>query len=190
MAKTRDRLRDLKARPFSTFDDRYTMRWTRQYDHPVDKVWPELIEPVELDAWLMPTNLSDQSPGGRFAFSFGAPVEEALTGTIAEMVEPKVVVYRFDAGSEMRFQLIPAGSTSRVHLILSFPPGHYEVEGDFPGDLPAGPDTPWRADFVAGFHVCLENLGLLLDGHACHVVPSEGAWWDELRNSIRRTSPR
>jgi hypothetical protein len=31
------------------------------------------------------------------------------------------------------------------------------------GDLPGGTDTPWRPNFVGGFHAILDNLGNMLD---------------------------
>jgi uncharacterized protein YndB with AHSA1/START domain len=150
------------------FVDRYTMRYERFYPHPVDRVWRALTSADALDAWMMPINHVEARAGGPFSFSFGGPDETAFGGTIGDFRENEVVDYKFDNGSSMRFVLEAVPGGTKLAFIHSFQPAEqFESFPDDPGgDLPGGPDTPWRPGFQAGFHLCLDNLGSwLATGH-------------------------
>jgi uncharacterized protein YndB with AHSA1/START domain len=150
--------------PLGEFSDRYTFKYERYYPHPVERVWRAVTNADDLDAWMMPSNFVEASPGGRFGFGFGGPVEEALQGTIGDFRENEVVDYGFDDGSRMRFELRADGSGTHLTFIHAFRGPGTAMEDHPGGDLPGGPDTPWRPGFMAGFYRCLESLGLYLDG--------------------------
>jgi uncharacterized protein YndB with AHSA1/START domain len=150
------------------FLDRYTMVYERFYPHPPERVFQALTNADALDVWMMPVNYVEARLGGRFSFSFGG--DEGLPGTIGEFVPGRVVDYFFGDSnrSGMRFELEPADGGCKLKFIHSFDPSERfeEVPGDPGGDLPGGPDTPWRPGFTAGFHLCLRNLGAYVNGES------------------------
>jgi uncharacterized protein YndB with AHSA1/START domain len=173
-----------------TFVDRYTMRFERFYPHPVERVWEALTSAEALDAWMMPINHVDARAGGPFSFSFGGPDDAqpeidpestdfrtSFHGKIGDFRENEVVDYLFDNGSGMRFVLEAVQGGTKLAFIHSFTPADaFEAFPDDPGgDLPGGPDTPWRPGFQAGFHICLDNLATWLEtGHPTAAETMEG----------------
>jgi len=164
--------------PLGTFDDRYTMRYIREYPHPVERVWEALVTAEHLDIWMMPANEVDAREGGRFDFTFQGP--RSHPGTICELRLHEVVDYAFDDGGHMRFELTPTAEGTRLAFLHSFPAGFISPPADDPddpgADLPGGPDTPWRPGFTAGFHLCLHDLGVFLDGDPVHRPPGDEDW--------------
>jgi uncharacterized protein YndB with AHSA1/START domain len=150
--------------PLGDFVDRYTFKYERFYPYPVERVWKAVTTAEELDAWMMPSNFVEARPGGAFGFGFGGSLEEALRGVIGEFREREVIDYAFDNGSSMRFELREQGGGTHLTFVHSFPGPGEEMRGDPGGDLPGGPDTPWRPGFMAGFYLCLEQLGPWMEG--------------------------
>jgi uncharacterized protein YndB with AHSA1/START domain len=150
--------------PLGEFVDRYTFKYERFYPYPVERVWKAVTTAEELDAWMMPSNFVDASPGGRFGFGFGSPLEEALQGSIGAFRENEVIDYVFDNGSSMRFELREERGGTHLTYIHSFGGPGEGIVDDPGGDLPGGPDTPWRPGFMAGFYLTLETLAEWLEG--------------------------
>jgi hypothetical protein len=87
----------------------------------------------------------------------------SVVGEVTEWEPPRVVRYTFgDERSYLRFELCRDGDGTRLHFTQSFAEdeGTDASEDDaYPGaDRPAGPDSPWRPGFVAGFHLMLDEL--------------------------------
>jgi uncharacterized protein YndB with AHSA1/START domain len=152
----------------ATFVDRRTMRHVRLYPHPIERVWEAVTRPEHLDAWMLPKCEIDLRLGGRWAFSFANPdPAQVVRGVITAFDPPRLVEYgaEGDETGAMRFELEPASGGTRLTFIHSFPAGHVATPSDDPGgDLPGGPDTPWKPGFVAGFHLMLNDLGDWLEG--------------------------
>ena len=150
------------------FTDRYTMRHERTYPHPIERVWAAVTVPTHMDRWMLPVNTVEPRLGGAFGMTFGGPADEPMTGVVAAWEPPHVVEYRFGPGndSSIRFELVETDQGAGTHLTLvhRFPPGvgGTPVPDDPGGDLPGGPDTPWRPGFVAGFHLQMDNLATFL----------------------------
>jgi len=148
----------------ATFVDRYTMRHERTYPHPIERVWEAVTTAEHLDAWMLPVCQVEARLGGSWSFTFADPDGVAMEGVIVEFDPPRVVDY-----GGMRFELETVTGGTRLVFVQSFPPEFRQDQstvpvGDPGGDLPAGPDTPWRPGFVAGFHGMLDGLGRHLDG--------------------------
>jgi hypothetical protein len=79
--------------------------------------------------------------------------------------EPPRRVRYGNSKSAIEFLLEPEGAATRLTFLHLFASHHrlQAMEGAPDGGLPAGPDTPWRPGFVAGFHVALDNLRRHLD---------------------------
>jgi uncharacterized protein YndB with AHSA1/START domain len=150
----------------ATFDDRLTMRHTRVFPHPIELVWEAVSEGEHLETWLLPVSRVEPRLGGAFVFTWGSPegTEGQSTGTIDEFDPPRSIRYRSDDGY-LQFTLEPVDDGTRLHFIQNFAPGTGLEPQEYPGsDQPAGPDSPWRPGFCAGFHNFLDALGEFLAG--------------------------
>ncbi len=145
------------------------MRHERTYPHAIESVWDAVTTSEQLNVWLLPVSKVERRLGGRCSFSWGGPEEMSVVGEVTEWEPPRLVRYTFgDARSYLRFELFPDGDGTRLLFTQSFAEdeGTDASEDDaYPGaDRPAGPDSPWRPGFVAGFHLMLDELDLYLRG--------------------------
>ena len=153
--------------PLATFSDRRTLHYDRRYPHSIDLVWEAVSTGEHLDVWLLPVSRVERRAGGQCSFTWGGPADhpEADTGTVTVFDPPNAIQYTMRDGF-MRFDLERDGDGTRLRFTHSFVPGTANEPSDaYDGsDQPAGPDTPWRPGFVAGFHLMLDQLGLYLRG--------------------------
>jgi uncharacterized protein YndB with AHSA1/START domain len=191
--------------PLATFVDELTMEYVREYPHAVESVWEAVTTPEHLDVWMVPECRVDLRLGGTCSFSWGGPPEGAVHGTVTELDPPRLVRYSIEGGY-LRFALEPIDGGTRLVFTHAFGPGeHVEADTSFPGsDQPAGPGTPWRPGFVAGFHGMLDLLDALLGGAYTaadkqaeldiwargDVPPDHLQRIEVYRDHIRRTYPR
>jgi uncharacterized protein YndB with AHSA1/START domain len=150
-----------------TFLDRYTFRYEREYPHPPERIWEAITSAEHMDAWFMPRNKIEPALGGRFAFGFGGDPGPEQSGVISKFDPPRVVEFLYDKGGWMRYELQAIEGGTRLHLIQAFDPAFRHDDGlsqAAGGDLPGGPDTPWRPGFMAGFLMALINLDAYVAG--------------------------
>ncbi|GHH91811.1 SRPBCC family protein [Streptomyces capillispiralis] len=89
---------------FVTLDDgRPAVRFRREYDHPVDRVWRFVTDPDELAHWFPSRAEIDLRPGGTVAFS-GDPALEDSTGRVIAVDAPRHLSFEWD-GDELHFDL-------------------------------------------------------------------------------------
>jgi uncharacterized protein YndB with AHSA1/START domain len=150
----------------ATFDDQLTMRHVREYPHPIERVWDAVTMTEHLDAWMLPASQVERREGGKCSFSWGGPVDQSMEETVAIYDPPHRVQYRDDAGGFIQFDLEAIGpERTKLTFLQHFAAGTGLEKSDWPGgDQPAGPDTPWKPGFIAGFHGFLDQLGTYLDG--------------------------
>jgi uncharacterized protein YndB with AHSA1/START domain len=153
----------------ATFVDRYTMRHARIYPHPLDRVWTAITDDKHASVWFGFPVRFNMRVGGICAWG---PAQSIFYETKISVLDPKTLVQHDnvppgDAGY-MRFELAEHPDGSRLDFVQHFDPAASFPEYPDPemsgGDLPGGSDTPWRPNFVGGFHAILDNLGNLLDG--------------------------
>ena len=153
----------------ATFLHRHAMVYERHYPHPIDLVWEAVSTGEHLDVWLLPVTTVERRPGGRATFTWGSPAGEGEQVAEVTVFEPPTSI-QFTFGNEvtfMRFDLRPDGDGTHLAFTHSYAPGGEWTEQDdsYEGaDQPAGPDTPWRPGFLAGFHSMLDRLGPYLAG--------------------------
>jgi uncharacterized protein YndB with AHSA1/START domain len=140
-----------------TLDGRAALRFERTYPHGIDRVWRAITEPSELSAWFPSAVVGDRSVGSQLVFDDGAQRAAAheageptrddgpeLTGRVVAFDPP--AVFSFTWGSELlRFELHPEGEGTR--LVFTQVLSHRSV----------------AARNGAGWHMCLGQLGRLLD---------------------------
>jgi uncharacterized protein YndB with AHSA1/START domain len=187
----------------ASFDDRYTLRYVRVYRAPIERVWRAVTTSDELNIWLYPVSRVEPKLGGRLSFTWGGPERDPQIGEVTV----------FDPPRRIRFQWRRPGQAAG-----SFPPGYMEFalesvpEGtrftfvdrvgsdsrqdqsqvdpkDKSWSLPAGPDTPWRPGFVAGFHLNVDDLAAFLaEASSTEQIQKESERQVGIANSTLRSS--
>ncbi|MFC9842456.1 SRPBCC family protein [Streptomyces sp. NPDC060223] len=148
---------------YLTLDDgRPAVRFSRTYDHPVDRVWQFVTDPHELGRWFPSRAAIDLRPGGTITFS-GDPNMPESTGRVIAVDAPRHLSFAW-GGDELRFDL-EALEEKRTRLTLT--------------DVLEAANTAARN--AAGWEVCLG----VLDAHARgeeHEGPHAGstAIWQEI----------
>ena len=150
----------------ATFDDQLTMRHVREYPHPISRVWDAVTMTEHLDVWLLPASQVERREGGKCSFSWGGPVDQSQPSVVTIYDPPRRVRYEDENGDFLQFDLEELGAgRTRLTFLQHFAPGSGIEPSEWPGgDQPAGPDTPWKPGFIAGFHGMLDQLGDFLDG--------------------------
>jgi len=94
---------DLTGTCLTLDDGRPAVRFSRDYDHPIDRVWRFVTEPGELAEWFPSRAEFDLRPGGTVRFS-GDPNMPESTGTVLAVEEPRHLSFAW-GGDELRFDL-------------------------------------------------------------------------------------
>jgi uncharacterized protein YndB with AHSA1/START domain len=101
---------------FVTLDDgRPAVRFSRIYDHPVDRVWRFVTDPGELDRWFPSHAEIDLRTGGAIRFG-GDPNMPESTGLVLAVDPPRHLSFDW-GGDELHFDLAEAdGGRTRFTL--------------------------------------------------------------------------
>ena len=141
-----------------TVDDHSVLRIERHLAHPPEKVWRAITEPAHLARWFPSQVEMDPRPGGAVRFTFAGEAEAPPGGEGAVVVfdPPRALAYTwFD--DVLRFELHPRDGGCLLVFTHTFT------------------DRAGAASFASGWHLCLDGLGLLLDGRPVDVAPDTGA---------------
>lgn len=132
---------------FVTVNGRPAVRFSRGYDHPVERLWAALTDPDELACWFPSKVAIEPRVGGTIEFS-GDPHMPHSTGTILAYQPPHRLAYTW-GGTELHFELEPAGATGCVLTLVNVLQARDEA-----------------ARNAAGWSVCLAELDKLVAGAA------------------------
>ncbi|MHB9857290.1 SRPBCC family protein [Streptomyces sp. YIM S03343] len=94
---------DLTGSYLTLDDGRPAIRFSRVYDHPVDRVWTCVTDPAELAHWFPSHAEFDLRAGGTVTYS-GDPCTEDSTGTVVAVDPPRHLAFTW-GGDELRFDL-------------------------------------------------------------------------------------
>ncbi|MGA5116108.1 SRPBCC family protein [Streptomyces pseudogriseolus] len=101
----------MAAEPTGTFltldDGRPAVRFVRDYDHPVDRVWRFVTDADELVHWFPSRAEIDLRPGGAVVFS-GDPALEDSTGRVVAVDPPRHLSFTWEE-DEIHFDLEELG---------------------------------------------------------------------------------
>lgn len=122
-----------------TVDGRPALRFVRDLDFPVERVWEAVSIPSELEQWF-PAALEWGPEAGEKLEAYG------MTGEITEVEVPKLLAWSFN-GDHFRFSLEGDATSCRLTFLHVF------------GD----PKTP-AAQTAAGWHTYMTRLEALLAG--------------------------
>jgi uncharacterized protein YndB with AHSA1/START domain len=129
-------------------DGRWSLRFTRQLAHPVDKVWRALTQPDHLQAWFPQRIVGDLlTPGAVLRFEDPEDGPSGFEGRVVA-VEPLALLEILWGTDTVRFEIIAGvGSCTLVLTDIFDEMGKAARDG-------------------AGWHTCLDFLEAELDGAA------------------------
>ncbi|MFF9817369.1 SRPBCC family protein [Streptomyces sp. NPDC014006] len=130
---------DLTGTYLTLDDGRPAVRFSRTYDHPVDRVWRFATDPDELARWFPARAAFDLRPGGTVTFR-GDPNMPESTGRVIAVDPPRHLSFSW-GDDELHFDLEEL-TGGRTLFSLT--------------DVLAAPDTAARNG--AGWEVCLAAL--------------------------------
>lgn len=153
----------MDEQPLARFIDRWTVEYIRIYPHPIERVWRAITDPAELAHWFIAPTKWEFATGGAYAFG-----GEEFSGTIIAIDRPRFIRLGDprDPAWHIQYELEEVAEGTRLRFEQRFSPrGDYaETPNDLGGDLPGGPDTPWKPGFVGGWHEFFDSLRDHLDG--------------------------
>ncbi len=141
-----------------SFDDRWTMRWTRLFHVPLQRVWQAVTTSEELDIWFMPVCHVEARLGGAVQLSFGGPAQPSDDWRVTRFEPLQVVEYSNGELYAMRFELEAIDAATRLTFIEHIHPdfrAKLEAQGVV---LPLVPGTPWSPGTAAGYHLMFSSL--------------------------------
>lgn len=128
---------------------RWSVRLTRRYPHPIEKVWLAVSRPEHLAAWFPASvTLADDSAlriGSEIRF--GEPMEglPALTGVVTDCDPPHLLAFTWDT-DHLRFELASTDDGAELVLLHTFD------------------DQAGAASFASGWEGCIDALSADLAG--------------------------
>lgn len=144
---------------FEESGERATLRFERPLPHPPERVWRALTEPEEMFAWHPTPARFEPRAGGRVDWDPEGHVPDMEPGEVTDYDPPRLLGYTWgiDESREddhLRWELRPREDGCLVILVHTFS------------------DRFKAARDGAGWHVCLDSLGAMLEGRT---EPSGGA---------------
>ncbi|MCD9874512.1 SRPBCC family protein [Streptomyces guryensis] len=98
---------DLTGTCLTLDDGRPAVRFSRTYDHPIERVWQFVTDAEELAHWFPSRAEIDPRPGGTITFS-GDPNMPEATGRVLGLDEPRHLSFEW-GGDELHFDLEALG---------------------------------------------------------------------------------
>ncbi|MFE4569657.1 SRPBCC family protein [Paenibacillus chitinolyticus] len=139
--------------------DGYVARFHRSFGHSAEAVWSMLTENDKLSRWFSELEVGELREGGFIRFNMPDGSFEKLD--ILDLHPPSILEYTWGE-DRVRFELYPEPEGCRLVLIEKL----QAITAHTPKDL-------------AGWHVCLEVVRLLLDGEEMPFRKEEWESWYE-----------
>jgi uncharacterized protein YndB with AHSA1/START domain len=151
-------------------DDLSVLRYRRRLPHRQDKVWRALTEDEHLAAWFPTTIEGNRAGGAPLRFSFRDGEAEPFAGEMRVFEPPSVMELQW-GDDVLRFELAADGPEKTVlELVVTFPEfGKAARDG-------------------AGWHVCLDRLGIAVSGAELPWSPPE-RWREVHRVYVAELGP-
>ncbi|WP_134703011.1 SRPBCC family protein [Ammoniphilus sp. YIM 78166] len=148
----------------------YVARFERNLKHTVEKIWSSLTENDKLEKWFSELQIDDLREGGIIKFDMQDGTFEELE--IIELKPNSVLEYTWGE-DRVRFELYPESDGSRLVLIEKI-----------------NKITNHTSKDLAGWHVCLDVINVLLDGRAIQSRENEWKIWHEKYEQLLENFPK
>ncbi|MFT4416443.1 SRPBCC family protein [Fredinandcohnia humi] len=138
------------------YETTYIATFERHYRHSVEEVWSMLTDNDKLPLWFSELRVDNLREGGHILFDMQDGTFEEMT--ITDLQIGSVLEYTW-GDDIVRFELFPEKDGCQLLLIETIT----KLTSHTPRDL-------------AGWHVCLDVIGALLDGRP---IPSRKEEWEK-----------
>ena len=145
------------------------LRYRRRLAHPLPKVWRALTEEAHLAQWFPTTIEGERAAGAPLHFSFRKGEGEPFDGEMLAFDAPTLLELRW-ADDVLRFELSADGPGCVLDLTVTFA------------------EYAKAARDAAGWHVCLEQLGIVCDDARLPWKPAD-RWREVHRSYVERFGP-
>lgn len=151
---------------------RPALRFERVLPHEPERVWRALTEPDEQQSWHPTPARFEPAVGGRVEYVEGGHIAGMDDGEVTDYDPPRLLGYTWgveeSAVDHLRWELRPHDDGCLLVLVHSFD------------------DRLKAARDGAGWHICLDALGNVLDGGPGRGTPSPGeSGWQELNGQYQ-----
>jgi uncharacterized protein YndB with AHSA1/START domain len=147
---------------------RWTLVFVRELRHQPDDVWDALTDPARLDQWApFAADRHLGTIGDATLTMIDGDTAEDLPATVTRAERPAVLEYEWGK-DRLRWELEPTAAGTRLTL-------RHTLD-----------DRPWVPSVAAGWHLCLDVAGHLLDGTPVGVIRGDEArqyGWEALRDA-------
>ncbi|KHD85334.1 SRPBCC family protein [Bacillus ginsengihumi] len=137
----------------------YIAKFNRPFKYSVSRVWAALTENDKLERWMPNLQIQDLRKGGTIKFDMKDGSGKCFDINILDVKEYSVLEYTWGE-DRVRFELFPTSDGCLVILkeFISTLTDHTSID-------------------LAGWHVCLDLLSALLDGHPRAFPKDEWEKW-------------
>ncbi|MNN45284.1 hypothetical protein D3C81_1596100 [compost metagenome] len=143
----------------------YIATFERNLNHPVQQVWPFLTGNEKLQQWFPELSVDELVEGGVIRFNMGDGSFEEMT--IIELKPLSILEYTWDK-DRVRFELTETPNGCKLVLVEKLT----RITEHTPRDL-------------AGWHVCLDVIAVLLDGRTVESRKNEWEkWYVQYREAV------
>jgi len=170
----------------TTTSDGYALRFERDLNHPVDKVWAALTQPERMKGWLSEQAEVDLRVGGLVHFH-----DHQNFGHITDLKDRSVIAFEWKGsdwdGGIVRWEIAPSNGGTHLVLTHEMPPMSDAEAEQFEKDHPGLPDG-WHpvSSTLAGWHEIVDRLGRALDGDADESFDVRHARWAKLNEHYKK----
>ncbi|WP_379136397.1 SRPBCC family protein [Paenibacillus sp. sgz500958] len=147
-------------------EEGYAARFERRYRHSIEEVWAYLTDNDKLPLWFPELQVQELRIGGVISFDMSNGIFEQMT--ITDLQALSVLEYTW-AEDRVRFELVADSEgcllvlTETLHTI-----------------------TPHTPRDLAGWHVCLDVIGELLDGRTPKARKEQwNQWFEKYRTVVQ-----
>lgn len=168
---------------FTTTSDGWRLRFARDLNHPVEKVWAALTETDQMKDWLSKDAHFDFKVGGRVSMN-----DHEIESTITAFEAPKLIEYGWDGphwqGGTVRWELAPTSNGTRLTLTHDLPAMSEQEAEEFKERFEGLPEG-WepRSSTLAGWHSILDRLEAAVDGNP---IADDIDKWRELNERYQK----
>lgn len=144
-------------------DGRVTFRYMRHLRHPVDVVWKTITDPDEIEQWIGSRPEIDLREGGEYVSYHGGT--DRVVDRVIRVEAPRLFVHTFwmhiNPSAVVTWELTDADGGTQ--LVLTHALDSEDVRN---GAQTFGVDSAFiLSRNGAGWHMLLDKLGTVLDGH-------------------------
>jgi uncharacterized protein YndB with AHSA1/START domain len=152
-------------------NDTWTLVFVRELKHAPEVVWSALTDPSAMQQWApfdADRNLGATGPATLTMISGdGTSADEPMSVEVRHADEPRSLEYTW-GGDVLRWELEPTASGTRLTL------------------RHAAEDRTWIPKVAAGWHICIDVMERMLDGHPFRRIVGNDAknfGWEALNDS-------